>query len=242
MNLFFKEDEVCKVAEKLLLEDIFSSTADTEHYRVLFKEYKKLLKQMRTMVKMSDLMQNELKILSHKLEKMSRIDSLTGLYNRRYFNEVYQKEWLSASRSQVSLAVLMLDIDNFKKYNDTYGHLQGDKCLQAVAEAVRKAVKRPRDMVARYGGEEFVIILTETDASGAFCIAEQAQTNVRELEIEHLASSPVQIVSVSVGVATMIPYCANHPEELLNMADEALYQSKANGRNCISLYKSFSED
>lgn len=236
MNLFFKEDEVCKVAEKLLLENIFSSTADTEHYRVLFKEYKKLLKQMRRMVKMSDLMQNELKILSYKLEKMSSIDSLTGLYNRRYFNEAYQKEWLSASRSQVSLAVLMLDIDNFKKYNDTYGHLQGDKCLQSVAEAVRKAVKRPRDMVARYGGEEFVIILTETDANGAYCIAEQAHTNVRELKIEHSTSLPVQIVSVSIGVAAMIPYYTNHPEELLNMADEALYRSKSNGRNCISLY------
>jgi diguanylate cyclase (GGDEF) domain len=236
MNLFFKEDEVCKEAERLLLEDIFSSTVDSEHYRVLFKEYKKLLKQMRRMVKMSDLMQNELKILSHKLELMSSIDSLTGLYNRRYFNEVYQKEWLSASRSQVSLAALMLDIDNFKKYNDTYGHLRGDKCLQAVAEAVRKAVKRPRDMVARYGGEEFVIILAETDARGALFIAEQAQTNVRELEIEH-SSSSIKIVSISIGVAAMIPYHKNHPEELLNMADEALYQSKAKGRNSISLYQ-----
>ncbi|MDP4127121.1 MAG: GGDEF domain-containing protein [Bacillota bacterium] len=235
MNLYFKEDEVCKEAEKLLLDDIFSSPADKEHYLVLFKEYRKLLKQMRRMVKMSDLMQNELKILSHKLEQMSSIDSLTGLFNRRYFNEVYQKEWLSACRSQVSLAALMLDIDNFKKYNDTYGHLRGDKCLQAVAEAVRKAVKRPRDMVARYGGEEFVIILTETDASGAFYIAEQAQNNVRQLKIEHSASS-FQIVSVSIGVAAMIPSSENHPEELLNMADEALYRSKSNGRNSISLH------
>jgi len=233
MNLFFKEDEVCKEAEKLLLEDAFSSTANKEHYRVLFKEYKKLLNQMRRMVKMSDLMQKELKILSHKLEHMSSIDSLTGLYNRRYFNEVYQKEWMSACRSQVSLAALMLDIDNFKKYNDTYGHLRGDKCLQAVAEAVRKAVKRPRDMVARYGGEEFVIILTETDASGAFRLAELAQANIRQLRIEHLASSS-QIVSVSIGVAAMIPSLKNHPEELLNMADEALYRSKSNGRDCIS--------
>jgi len=235
MNLFFKEDEVIKEAEKLLQEDIFSSTGDEEHYRVLFKEYKKLLKQMRRMVKMSDLMQNELKILSHKLEQMSSTDSLTGLYNRRYFNEVYQKEWSSACRSQVSLATLMLDIDNFKKYNDTYGHLQGDKCLQAVAKAVWKAVKRPRDMVARYGGEEFVIVLTETDASGAFHIAEQAQINVSELKIEHSASSS-RIVTVSIGVAAMIPDYKNHPEELLNMADEALYRSKSNGRNSISLY------
>lgn len=235
MNLFFKEDEVCQEAERLLVEDTFSSTADAEHYRVLLKEYKKLLKQMCRMVKMSDLMQNELKILLQKLAQMSNIDSLTGLYNRRYFNEVYQREWLSASRSQVSLAALMLDIDNFKKYNDTYGHIQGDKCLQAVAKAIQKAVKRPRDMVARYGGEEFVIILTETDASGAYFIAEQAHNNVRELKITHCTSSD-QIVSVSIGVAAIIPYYHNHPEELLNMADEALYRSKSSGRDCISLY------
>lgn len=237
MNLFFKEEEVCKEAEKILIEDAFSSIADKEHYRVLFKEYEKLLKQMSRMVKMSDLMQNELKILSHKLEHMSNIDSLTDLYNRRYFNEAYQREWMSACRSQVSLAALMLDIDNFKKYNDTYGHLRGDKCLQAVAKAVREAVKRPRDMVARFGGEEFVILLTETDANGAFCLAEHVQANVRELGIEHSASSS-QIVSVSIGVATMIPTLKNHPEELLNMADEALYRSKSNGRNSISLYPS----
>lgn len=236
MNLFFKEDEVCKRAEKLLLENIFSSPGDAKHYQVLFDEYKKLLKQMRRMVKMSDLMQNELKILSHKLEQMSSIDSLTGLYNRRYFNEVYQREWQSAHRSQVSLAALMVDIDNFKQYNDTYGHLQGDKCLQAVAKAIHKAVKRPRDMVARYGGEEFVIILTETDANGALYIAEQAHTNVIELEIEHSSSSSIQFVSISIGVAAIIPYNNNHPEELLNMADEALYRSKSNGRNSISLY------
>lgn len=236
MNLFFKEDEVCKKAEELLLDDIFSSAADKEHYQLLFNEYRKLLNQMCRMVKMSDLMQNKLKIMADKLEQMSSIDSLTGLYNRRYFNENYQKEWLSANRSQTSLAALMLDIDNFKKYNDTYGHLQGDKCLKSVAEAIRKAVTRPRDIVARYGGEEFVIILTETDASGALYIAEQAHTNVRELAIEHSASSSGQIVSISIGVAAMIPFNKNRPEELLNMADEALYRSKSNGRNTIALY------
>lgn len=235
MDIFIKEDEIFKEAQKLLQKGVFSTALDEVHYKELLDEYKKLLKQMKSLVKISDLMQGELKELSFKLEKMSNIDSLTSLYNRRFFNEAYQREWLSAVRSQDVLAVLMVDIDHFKKYNDTYGHLQGDKCLKSVADAVQRAVKRPRDLVARYGGEEFVILLSETDTSGACRIAEQVLFNIKELGIRHAASSIDGIVSVSIGVASTIPKLDDLSDELLKLADEALYRAKNNGGNCICL-------
>lgn len=233
MDIFIKEDEVYQEAENLLASGGFSTAQDEAHYRTLLEEYKKMLKQMKSLVRISDLMQGELKVLSRKLETMSNIDSLTGLYNRRFFNEAYQREWLSAIRSGDALAVLMIDIDHFKRYNDTYGHLLGDQCLQAVATAVQKAVRRPRDLVARYGGEEFVILLSETDETGACRIAEQVLTNVKELAILHAAGSLDGMVSVSIGVTATIPSNEVLSDDLLKKADEALYRAKNNGRNCI---------
>jgi diguanylate cyclase (GGDEF)-like protein len=185
------------------------------------------------MDKMSDLMHSEVKVLSYELEKMSNIDVLTNLYNRRFFNEMYQKEWYSALRSKASLAIIMIDIDYFKKYNDTYGHLQGDKCLKAVAEAIQESVKRPRDIVVRYGGEEFVILLPESSIDGAIHIAKTVLSNVEALILSHVASPLYGKVSVSIGVAALIPTNDNIPDLLLHTMDEALYRAKGDGRNCI---------
>ncbi|ATW24660.1 diguanylate cyclase [Candidatus Formimonas warabiya] len=232
-NIFVKEDEIYANGEKLLLSKVFESPVAENHYRALLEEYKKLLKQMRSMVRISDLMQGELNTLSRKLKRISQIDSLTGLYNRRFFNEIYQKEWHGGVRSAVFLSALMVDIDYFKKYNDTYGHLQGDKCLQLVAGALQKAVQRPRDLVARYGGEEFVILLPETALNGAVHIAKMVLANVEALDLVHRASPVKDRVTVSVGAAALIPTGEMPPETLLNLADDALYRAKGDARNCF---------
>jgi len=127
-NIFSREEQIISRAEALLGANSFQSAKDASNYRVLLDEYKILLRQMMKIVKMADKTQLDLKIVSEKLDRLSHIDVLTGLYNRRYFNEPYVKEWNSAVRSQKELAIIMIDIDYFKKYNDTYGHLQGDEC------------------------------------------------------------------------------------------------------------------
>ena len=148
-----------------------------------------------------------------------------------FFNELFRKEWDAAVRAGTSLAVLMIDVDFFKKYNDTYGHIMGDSCLQSVAAALREGVKRPRDTIARYGGEEFVVILPETEREGAVHVAGLLIENVRARNIPHLAAPETGIVSVSVGVACARPGPEARPEELLNASDEALYRAKTAGRN-----------
>ncbi|THB70535.1 MAG: GGDEF domain-containing protein, partial [Desulfovibrio sp.] len=146
----------------------------------------------------------------------------------------YAKEWDRARREGRQLHVLMIDIDYFKLYNDSYGHLQGDECLQVVAEAIGKALKRPGDFMARYGGEEFVVVLPDTDAEGAYHIAQEIQRKIAEQGIEHRASPEHGQVTVSIGMAGDRP--GNGPrgqEQLLNAADSALYEAKTAGRNSI---------
>lgn len=231
-NIFSNEEKVVSEAEELLRLNDFTMPIDADKYRNLLEEYKKLLKQIMRMVKMSDMMHSELKGLSYKLEIMSNMDALTELFNRRFFNDIFQKEWYSAIRSKVSLAIVMIDVDYFKKYNDTYGHIQGDKCLKAIAEAIQKAAKRPRDIVVRYGGEEFVILLPESDINSAIHVASNVLHNVDELDIPHIGSKSYGKVSVSIGIAATTPVKEDVPDILLNMMDKALYRAKAAGRNC----------
>lgn len=229
-NIYEREDAIVGGAQELLASAGRNAIAP-EHYAALLDEYCKLLKQTRRMVKMSDMTQSELNRLSRKLEHMSGTDALTDLCNRRFFNELFRKEWDSAVRAGTSLAVLMIDVDFFKKFNDTYGHIMGDSCLQSVAAALREGVKRPRDTIARYGGEEFVVILPETEREGAVHVAGLLIENVRARNIPHLAAPETGIVSVSVGVACARPGPEARPEELLNASDEALYRAKTTGRN-----------
>lgn len=232
-NIFDKEEKVILEAEELLNSNSLKDPWDAEKYRDLLEEYKTLLKQITRMVKMSDLMHSELKGLSYKLGIMSNMDALTGLYNRRFFIEMFQKEWHSAVRSKVSIAIVMIDVDYFKKYNDTYGHLQGDECLKAVAEAILRAANRPRDIVVRYGGEEFVILLPESGIDSAAHVAASVLKNVELLNLPHVGSPNYGKVSVSIGIASMKPVNKDVPDMLLHMMDEALYRAKADGRNCI---------
>ncbi|HOT31704.1 MAG TPA: GGDEF domain-containing protein [Petrotogaceae bacterium] len=231
-NIFIKEDEVIANAENAIRKNIMGSTEGEALYKDLLYEYKKLLKQTKSLVKMSDMMQLQLHDLSRELERMSNTDGLTGIYNRRFFNEIFHKEWYSAFRGKISIGILMIDIDNFKKYNDTYGHLQGDRCLKLISEIIQKSVKRPRDMLARYGGEEFVVLLAETDIKGCRTVAEEIIKSIEAKDIKNAGSPYFPRVTVSVGIAVTIPDDQDSCEKLLNMADEALYRAKAAGRNC----------
>ncbi|KZE80589.1 hypothetical protein AV654_11650 [Paenibacillus elgii] len=170
------------------------------------------------------------------LQKISSIDALTGLANRRFFDERFAKEWRHAMRFTTPLSVILLDIDYFKRYNDTYGHQDGDACLQYVAEAMRRAAKRPGDMIARYGGEEFVIVLPVTDSQGALYVAERMRSEVEGLRIPHRGSAVSSFVTASLGVATMIPARNVSPRELIIRADKALYRAKQEGRNQAIAY------
>ncbi|MCP4113667.1 MAG: diguanylate cyclase [Desulfobacteraceae bacterium] len=170
-----------------------------------------------------------------KLERLSTIDSLTSLYNRRYFKEGLEREWERHHRSDKPLSFILCDIDYFKKYNDHYGHLAGDKCICDVARQIIMNCKRPSDIPARYGGEEFAIILPQTDAKGAAELAESIYKDIAGLKIPHETSSVKDIVSVSLGISTMVPNQDSNSKIIIAFADEALYESKKNGRDRITI-------
>ncbi len=169
--------------------------------------------------------------MNRELERLSTTDSLTGLANRRSFNEFLSREWLREQREQQAFSVIMIDIDHFKKYNDCYGHLEGDICLQKVAWALQGALCRPGDLLARYGGEEFVAILPHTELKGAVDLAETFHKRVRELGLKHEDSPVSAHVTISVGIASVIPNQSLSPSQVVAMADKALYEAKQTGRN-----------
>ncbi len=167
------------------------------------------------------------------LVRLADEDSLTGLANRRRFEEVLRREWDLAARQGTTLSLLMVDADHFKAYNDTCGHIAGDEALIALALCLRRNLRRPSDLAARYGGEEFAVILPCTDAVGAVQVAEAIRCDVLGTAIAH-AGSPIGVVSVSIGSASLSPREGDHPADLVAAADAALYASKAGGRNRVT--------
>lgn len=167
------------------------------------------------------------------LRKLSSLDGLTGLANRRTFDNTLNDEWHRALRTKNHFSLIMVDIDFFKKFNDQYGHQAGDKCLKDVARKMKDAVKRPGDLVARYGGEEFVVVLPMTDKKNAFTIAEHMRKDVESLKIPHELSKPGKFITISLGVATVTPKFEYSQSELLEEADKALYMAKREGRNKV---------
>ena len=167
------------------------------------------------------------------IQNQAIIDALTGIPNRRCFSERILTEYRRFRREGGNLAIIMCDVDNFKKFNDTYGHKEGDNCLVSVARALNNAMKRPADFCARYGGEEFIVILPNTDEQGAVQVAERIRTNVEEMKIPHEKSLPMGIVTISLGVAVGNSDNLSSPDELIKKADDALYLAKKNGRNRV---------
>ena len=177
------------------------------------------------------------KLVEEKLYHLSRMDGLTGLSNRRFFDTEYQKEWNRAVREGTPVALMMVDLDKFKRYNDRYGHVAGDGCLQRVARALKSIANRPGDIVARYGGEEFVIVLPNTDLPGAEHIAGALVGKILDLKIPHDGNQAAGNVTVSCGLAGSLPVAGQDPESLVQHADAALYRSKRDGGNCVRAHQ-----
>jgi diguanylate cyclase (GGDEF)-like protein len=166
------------------------------------------------------------------VEALAVTDALTGLANRRRFDQYLASEWRRSMRDHQPLSMLMLDVDKFKAYNDTYGHQRGDSCLKQIAEACMDVVSRPGDLVARFGGEEFVVILPNTESEGAMAVAGEICEALRSRRLPHSGNAP-GIVTISAGCATLVPKFGKHAPDLIEMADQALYSAKNNGRNQV---------
>ena len=169
------------------------------------------------------------------LQRLMNSDGLTGLSNRRHFDEYLELEWRRAMREQSQLSLLMIDVDYFKTYNDTFGHLEGDEALRKVATAIREASSRPSDLPARYGGEEFVLVLPNTSPGGARLVAEKLRQTVEALKIPHIAPVEGASLTISIGLSTVTPQPNSHCRQLISAADKGLYLAKNNGRNQVGI-------
>ena len=188
----------------------------------------RLVEMQRSLVQVTE----KLNSANTMLKRLSATDGLTGIANRRMYDELAIREWRRCERMKKSFALVMIDVDNFKLFNDKYGHQVGDECLKAVAAQVGKSAPRATDLAARYGGEEFVMVLGETDTDGAKWIANRLRQQVSDLNIPHYATES-RHVTISCGVASIVPDGNNSLEVLLKSADHALYQAKEAGRNQV---------
>ena len=170
-----------------------------------------------------------------ELRRLSSVDGLTGIANRREFDETLLREWRRVIRSGRPLSLLVADVDYFKQFNDGYGHQVGDECLKAVARSMQSELKRPSDLLARFGGEEFVVVLPETDIQGAAAVSESMRRAVEAMGITHRHAPVPGVVTVSVGVASLVPDRERRPEALIEAADKALYEAKRGGRNRVTI-------
>jgi diguanylate cyclase (GGDEF)-like protein len=188
---------------------------------------------VQTLMEHGDVLDKQWHQKFQEASQQADIDGLTQIPNRRRFDAYFTQQWKQMTRERSPLAIIMCDIDAFKVYNDTYGHLKGDTCLQQIATALCRCLQRPGDMVARYGGEEFIALLPQTNQEGATMVAERMQEIIRSLDIPH-ASSPVgQRVTVSIGIASLVPDSKMSRDHLLRLADDRLYQAKRLGKNRI---------
>ena len=227
MDSFEYEQEIFN-RSKSLVKDGCTSPAE---YAALSKEYGKLLKLFRKVMRLSN--KNAVHLYESNIGLTEKVyhDALTGIYDRRFMDECLRQTIKSLSRAGGTLSVIMADIDFFKKYNDTYGHSAGDDCLKVVAQALSDCITREDDFIARYGGEEFVIALPYTDEDGACLIADKLLQNVIDRKIPHKKNAAADCVTISLGVTTAKVGRASTAGDYIKYADKAMYLSKQNGRN-----------
>ncbi len=190
----------------------------------------RLAGQLAIAIQQSELYQ-KLVTANQKLVELANFDSLTKVANRRVFEEYMDRVWRRMAREKAPIALILCDVDYFKRYNVTYGHPAGDRCLQAIANAIKAEVKRPADLVARYGGEEFVVVLPQTDITGGFHVAELIRKRILDLKLVNARSQISEFVTMSLGVASTVPLRDSSWRKLIKIADEALYQAKEEGRD-----------
>ncbi|MEA5553826.1 PleD family two-component system response regulator [Anabaena cylindrica UHCC 0172] len=203
---------------------------------IIYQQHQQLFEknqQLQIEIKERQRVEEALLVANQQLQVFALLDGLTGVANRRKFDEYLNLEWQRLARENLPLSLLLCDVDFFKNYNDTYGHLTGDYCLQTIAKTLKLTVKRPTDLVARYGGEEFAVILPNTDSQGAVYVAEEIRQEVYNLKIPHTQSRVDKFVTVSIGVTTIFPKIETIPNTLIEIVDKALYTAKAQGRNRI---------
>ena len=196
----------------------------------------RLVRMQRALVQLTEQLNQaneQLNLANQELHRVSMTDGLTGIPNRRVFDELLVREWRRCARLQKPISVVMLDVDYFKKFNDRYGHQAGDECLKAAAKVISSAVPRASDLAARYGGEEFVLILSETDAEGARAVANRIREQVAGLKVVN-EDSPHHYVTLSCGISTVVPRDDKPVEKLVKSADNALYLAKKQGRNYVA--------
>lgn len=232
------------VAQRQQIDDVITTPVDQVE---LIMRIESLLRARQQSLKLSALLAQE-QLLEQQLladnkilQEIAAQDALTGIANRRAFDEKLAYEWKLGRREQVPLAVVLCDVDHFKAYNDIYGHILGDQCLKAIAGVLDTTIRRPADMVARYGGEEFALILPHTDLEGALHILTRIQQTLQARALPHKQSPTSSYVSLSLGLAIRVPQQDTGPEALLQLADDALYWAKAEGRNCIKVAPMSSE-
>lgn len=217
----------------VLLVTFGTAAIDKRRYRELSQLHAALAASQQALLRS----ERELREVNSQLSELSIRDSLTGLYNRRRFDETLKTEWRRSLRTQRSLALLMIDVDCFKALNDSYGHLRGDECLREIARVLEDQPRRGHDVVARFGGEEFAVLLPGSDTHGAMYVAETIRNCVEAQQMEHRESGTSAWVTVSVGVCSRIPKVGQKSEEMLYEADMALYAAKQRGRNRVALWE-----
>lgn len=239
-ELFSLEEKIISHGEKILSTDAYEESCWKTEYSNLLKEYKKLYKQLNRLIRINDRQQSKLSQANVILERNSKHDELTGIYNRRMFNEVLDNEWRRAIRFQLPLSLLIFDIDHFKKINDEYGHPAGDEVLKITAKKIEKVARRVGDIAARYGGEEFVLLLPHASKMGSFKIGEEIRREVSKTDFVY--ENQTIKVTISAGLASMVPDNETSPDVLVRRADDALYLAKRTGRNRVCIFDDVSQE
>jgi diguanylate cyclase (GGDEF)-like protein len=233
LEIYFSGKKFFINSERIQILDLLFSTYDTSLQQK--HELEQINMELRDVTHQLEESNRMLEAANRKLQKLSYLDGLTGIPNRRFFDESLNNEWRRCAREKQPLALLLIDIDWFKRYNDRYGHQEGDCCLQHVAKALEKELKRGGDLVARYGGEEFVALLPNTSKEGALKVAQKMCNRIEELEIAHTRSETSDFLTISIGAASLVPEVELPSSILVGTADKAMYTAKRKGRNTVIL-------
>ncbi|WP_416669933.1 diguanylate cyclase [Egbenema bharatensis] len=223
-NLRLKEE----VKERMRAESTLHALVE-----MILREKDDLETIVQTIMEHGDVVDRQWENKLTEVTELANCDSLTHIANRRRFDEYLDQQWQQMSRSHLPLSAILCDVDHFKDYNDTYGHLQGDHCLQQIAQILSQQINRPADLLARYGGEEFAVVLPQTSLRGALQVAEKLRVAVRECQIPHCQSEIDSVITISVGAACVVPTLCGTPALLMDQADRALYLAKQHGKNQV---------
>ncbi len=229
----FEVGGVDYIARPFHVEEVWARIENQLTIRQLQKQLQERNTRLQQEITDRERIESDLQKANQELKSLAILDGLTQIANRRRFDEYLYQEWCRMGREQETLSLIMCDVDYFQNYNNTYGHQAGDRCLQKVAQALERSIKRPADLAARYGGEEFAIILPHTNDEGAVQVAESVQAELQKFKIPHINSAVSSYVTISIGVCSTIPNHELTPDRLIAVTDEALYAAKRQGKNRI---------